>query len=84
MPTRQGVCSLWKNPVFTERQHRTLWMATQILAFGFILGIMSRAAWDHGIVASMALAFRDLGVAVWIMLQNFADACSDFFRFVSR
>jgi hypothetical protein len=76
--------SLWKNPAITERQHRLLWMITQVLAFGLVLGLTSRLAWDHGVVASMALALRDFGVAIWSMLHDAADACSDFFQFIIR
>ena len=76
--------SLWKYPAITERQHRLLWVVTQVLAFGLVLGLTSRLAWDHGVVASIALAFRDFGLAMWAMLQDIGDACLDFFQFVSR
>ena len=84
MTLRQGVCTLWKNPAITEKQHKVLWMIAQVLAFGFMLGIISRAAWDHGIIAQIALALRDLGLAGWAMIQDVAAACSDLLKFVAR
>ena len=84
MSSYQDIHSLGKNPARTEKQHRALWIMTQGVAFGLALGLMSRAAWDLGIVAAIALVFRDIGVATWIMLQDAADACWDFLQFISR
>lgn len=95
MTTYQDTVSLEKNPAITEKQHLTHWMMFQGTAFGLMLGIMSRAAWDQGIISFIALALkalgvtiwvmlRDLGIAIWIMLQDFAVGCWDFFQFISR
>ena len=56
----------------------------QGLAYGLMLGIMSRAAWDHGIITSISLALKDLGVAIWLMLGDSAVVCWDFFQFIFR
>jgi hypothetical protein len=82
MSVRQGTYSLWKNPAVTERQHRTLWVMTQVLALGLMLGLMSRVAWDLGIVDSFSLAIRNFSVAMWVMLQDLAAACTDFFQVI--
>ena len=83
MSDRQGIYSLWKYPV-TERQHRALWMMLQGAAIGLMLGIVTRAAWDLGIVASLSLALRDFGMAVWAMLRGLPGACMDFFQEIIR
>jgi hypothetical protein len=82
MTGRQGTYPLWKNPEISEKQHRALWMMIQVLSFGLMLGIISRTAWDYGIVASIALALKDLGLAIWVMIQDLAAACCDFYRFI--
>ena len=74
--------SLWKCPV-TERQHRALWILLQAAVIGLMLGIVTRAAWDFGIVASITLALRDFGVAVWTMLQGLPEVCLDCLQFIS-
>ena len=68
-------------------------MMFQGTAFGLLLGIMGRAAWDQGIITPIALTFkalgvtiwlmlRDLCIAIWIMLQDFSAICWDFFHFI--
>jgi hypothetical protein len=84
MSSYQSIYSLRKNLAFTERQHRLLWMVTQAVALGLVLGLVSRLVWDHDIVASIVMGLRDFGVALWAMLQDLANACGDFIRFVSQ
>ena len=57
-------------------------MMFQALVMGLMLGIASRAAWDHGIVVSVALGFRDLCLAVGKMIRDVAAVCWDFIQFV--
>lgn len=80
----QDIFSLRKNLAITEKQHRVLWVVTQVVAFGLVLGLTSRLVWDHGIVTSIVLGIRDFSVALWAMLQDLADSCGDFLRFVSQ
>ena len=80
----QEMHALEKNPAVGERQRRVNWLVIQGVAFGLMLGIMARAAWDQGIISTFALALRDLGAAVWIMVQDAASACWDFLQFVFR
>ena len=84
MSVHQDIHSLWLYPAITAKQHRALWILLQGAIIGLMLGIMSRVVWDLGIAASIALALRDLGIATWGMLQDAADACGDFLRFVSN
>jgi hypothetical protein len=84
MSGRQGIYSIWKNPAITEGQHRALWMMLQGAVIGLMLGIVTRAAWDLGIVTSIALVLRDVGVAAWSMIQDMAAACRDFLQFISH
>ena len=84
MSVHQDIHSLWKNPAFTERQHRVFWMVTHVMAFGLVLGLTSRLVWDHGILASIILALRDFGVALWAMLQDLANICWGFLQEVAR
>lgn len=78
------ICSLRKNPAITEKPHRVNWMVIQGSALGLMLGITSRAVWDQGIVSSIALTLKDLGVAVWLMLQDLAAVCWDFIQLIVR
>jgi hypothetical protein len=84
MSSYKDTYSLWKNPAITERQHCLLWILTQVLAFGLVLGLVSRFAWDFGIIASLSMALRDFGVAMWFMLQDLAAACKDFSQVIIR
>lgn len=84
MATNQGLQLLSKSPAVTERQRRAILMMAQCAVFGLMLGIVGRAAWDHGIIASFALALRDIGVAVWSMFHDLADAGQDLAQFVSH
>lgn len=84
MTSYQSVQSLRKNPVIKKKQHRVNWVVIQCLVFGLLLGIMIRAAWDYGVITSIALAFRDLGFVIWVMLQDAAAACWDFCRFILK
>jgi hypothetical protein len=83
MSGHQNIHSPWLYPAITAKQHRALWIMLQGAAIGLMLGIVTRAMWDLGIAASVAMALRDLGIATWSMLQDAADACGDFLRFVS-
>lgn len=78
----QNLYCFWKNPAITARQHKVILMMIQALALGLMLGIVSRAAWDHGIVVSIALGLRDLCAAVGRMLRDVAAACWDFLQFI--
>lgn len=84
MLSLQSLYCHWKNPAITARQHRVILMTIQALVLGLMLGIVSRAAWDHGIVVSIAASLRDLCVAVGRMLHDLAAACGDLLKFVSH
>jgi hypothetical protein len=80
----QQIQTLEKNPAIAERQQKINWFIIQGVAYGLMLGIMVRAAWDQGIISAFAMVFRDLGAALGVMLQDSASACWDFVRFVFR
>lgn len=82
MAIYQGLHLLRKSPVVTEKQRRAILMAAQCVVLGLMLGIVGRTAWDHGIIASFGLASRDIGVAVWGMLHDLADAGRDLVQFI--
>ena len=84
MSSYQNIYSLRKNPAIPEREHKANWILVQCLAFGLVLGLISRAAWDYGIITHFALTISDLGTAIWIMLGDMATVCWDFVQYVFR
>ena len=84
MAIYQGLHVLRKSPVVTEKQRRAILVVAQCAVFGLMLGIVGRAAWDHGVIASFGLALRDIGLAVWKMLHDLADAGRDLVQFISH
>ena len=82
MSSYQDTSSPKENPAFSEKQCRENWLIIQGLAFGLMLGIMTRAAWDQGIISAFGQILGDMSVGIWIMLQDLAGACFDFFKFV--
>jgi hypothetical protein len=80
----QYIHALRKNLAITERHRRAIRFIVRSLAYGFVLGIVARAAWDYGVIGYIALALRDLGIVIWIMLRDSSAACWDFLKFVFR
>ena len=84
MAIYQGLHLLRKSPVFTERQRRAILAMAQYAVFALMLGIVGRAAWNHGIIESFGLALREIGMAVWSMIHDLANAGRDLAQFVSH
>jgi hypothetical protein len=82
MSDRQDIYPLWKYPAITARQQRALRIMLKGALIGLMLGIVTRVAYDYGIVASITSALRDFGVATSSMLQDTADACWDHLQFI--
>ena len=57
-------------------------MAIQGVAIGLIVGIGTRVAWDLGIISYSSLVLKDAAVALWIMLCDLANTCSQIFQIV--
>jgi hypothetical protein len=49
---------------------------------GVLAGLGVRVAWEIGFLPSIALMLRDVGVVIWIMMNDLCSACSAFWQFV--
>lgn len=51
---------------------------------GILAGLGIRIAWEIGMIPATALALRDIGIFIWIMLNDLFAACWAFWQFVIR
>jgi hypothetical protein len=84
MSSYLDIHSLRENPTIGEKRCRAIRFIARSLAYGLILGIVSRVAWDYGIIKYLALVAGDVGTVIWIIMRDSATACWDFIRFVFR
>jgi hypothetical protein len=82
MSDHQSIYSHGKNPVIAEKLYRANCFIIRGLVSGAILGIVIRAAWDLGVISTLSLSLREIGTALWTMVQDSAAAWGEFFQFV--
>jgi hypothetical protein len=58
-------------------------MAIQGLGIGLLTGIVTRAAWDLGIISSATLTIKDASFAIWKTLCNLAITCSHILQYLN-
>jgi len=51
---------------------------------GILAGLGIRIAWEIGIIPSTALVLRDVGMVIWITLNDLLSACWAFVQFAIR
>ena len=55
-------------------------MALQGLVIGLISGIVIRIAWELGLISYAMVPLNDAAAAMWIMLCDLCDACSELLK----
>jgi hypothetical protein len=84
MPPFPEVCFFKHDPEIRGIRRRRDWLAILALVMGLLAGVAIRESWDHGIIASAALAVKLVAVGIWNMLCDLTAACGDLLQAVLR
>jgi hypothetical protein len=67
------------------RKRRKAWLAILLCALGIGIGIgMRLVASNPRIIAAAQSALMALGIAIWSVLRDIAQACADFMHYVTH